>query len=226
MELRYNFHFETVWRELDRLLWASLTTIELSVVSFFFGTILSILFALCLRTNKNIFNLIIFLYIEIIRNTPFLAQIFLLYFGFASIGIRFDANFAAVLSLSIYFAGYGTEIIRAGIDSIDKHQYEAGLSLGMTKYSIFFKILLFQGIRNIYPALSSQFILLLLTTSVASVISVEELTGEANLFQSETFRSFEIYFVVAGFYLILSSLFKIILKLFWFFYFTKQGKIK
>ena len=111
MELRYNFHFETVWRELDRLLLASLTTIELSVVSFFFGTILSILFALCLRTNKNIFNLIIFLYIEIIRNTPFLAQIFLLYFGFASIGIRFDANFAAVLSLSIYFAGYGLSLI-------------------------------------------------------------------------------------------------------------------
>jgi len=143
-------------------------------------------------------------YVEVVRNTPLLVQIFLLYFGLASIGLRLPVFATAVFALSINIAAYSSEIIRAGIQSIAPGQIEAAECLGMTKLQIITHIVLRPAIERVYPALTSQYVLLMLATSITSQISAEELTGIGNLIQSETFRSFEVYAVIAVCYIVLS----------------------
>lgn len=138
---------------------------------------------------------------------PFLVQIFLIFFGLPRAGIRLDANEAALLAMVINAGAYCTEIVRAGIETIHKGQIEAGLALGLKPLQIFKNIVLFPALKAIYPALTSQFILLMLTSSVVSAISAEELTAVANNLQSQTFRSFEIYIVVTGMYFAMSLMF-------------------
>ena len=146
-------------------------------------------------------------YIELIRNTPFLIQIFVIYFGLPSMGIKLSSNAAALLALVVNVGAYGIEIIRAGIESIHKGQVEAGKSLGMGPLKIFRYIILKPAIQAIYPSLTSQFILLMLNTSVCSAIAASELTAVAGDIQSRTFRSFEVYFIVTCMYLGLSMFF-------------------
>jgi polar amino acid transport system permease protein len=146
-------------------------------------------------------------YIELIRNTPFLIQIFVIYFGLPSLGLKFSSNGAALLALVVNVGAYGIEIIRAGIESIQKGQIEAGKSLGMRPLQIFRYIILKPAIQAIYPSLTSQFILLMLNTSVCSAIAASELTAVAGDIQSRTFRSFEVYFVATCLYLGLSVFF-------------------
>jgi len=146
-------------------------------------------------------------YVEIIRNTPFLVQIFLIFFGLPSLGLRLSPWQAALIAMVVNVGAYATEIIRAGIESILKGQVEAGMALGLSKLQIFRYVILIPALRAVYPALTSQFILLMLTSSVVSAISAEELTSIANDIQSQTFRSFEIYIVVTVMYLVMSLMF-------------------
>jgi polar amino acid transport system permease protein len=148
-------------------------------------------------------------YIEAIRNTPLLVQIFLVYFGLASLGWKISADLSAALALTINIGAYSTEILRAGIESIAKSQLEAGECLGLSRLQVYWHVVLLPAVERVYPALSSQFVLLMLASSVTSQISAEELTAVANLVQSETFRSFEVYIIVAVIYLALSFLFRI-----------------
>jgi polar amino acid transport system permease protein len=148
-------------------------------------------------------------YIEAIRNTPLLVQIFLVYFGLASLGWKISADLSAALALTINIGAYSTEILRAGIESIAKSQVEAGECLGLSRLQVYWHVVLLPAVERVYPALSSQFVLLMLASSVTSQISAEELTAVANLVQSETFRSFEVYIIVAVIYLALSFLFRI-----------------
>jgi polar amino acid transport system permease protein len=147
------------------------------------------------------------IYVEVIRNTPFLVQIFLIFFGLPRAGIMMSSNQAALLAMVVNVGAYATEIVRAGIESIGRGQIEAGLALGLSPLQVFRYVVLFPAISTVYPALSSQFILLMLNSSVVSTISAQELTATANDLQSRTFRSFEIYIVVTGIYLALSMLF-------------------
>ena len=147
-------------------------------------------------------------YVEFIRNTPFLVQVFVVYLGLPTLGIRLQAEHAAILAMTINVGAYGAEIIRAGIESIPKGQIEAAKVLGFRPLQVFRLVIFKQAIRAIYPALTSQFILLMLGTSIVSAIAVEELTATANTIQSRTFRTFEVYFVVTLIYIALALSFR------------------
>jgi polar amino acid transport system permease protein len=152
-------------------------------------------------------------YIELIRNTPFLVQLFFFYFALPALGVRWSAHTAALAAMVVNLGAYATEIIRAGIESIPKGQIEAGLALNLNAVDIFRFVILKPALRAIYPALTSQFILLMLASSVVSAISADDLTSVAANLQSQTFRSFEIYIVVAVIYLVLSLLFSALFRL-------------
>ena len=152
-------------------------------------------------------------YIELIRNTPFLVQLFFFFFALPAIGLRWSPQTAALTAMVVNLGAYATEIIRAGIESIPKGQIEAGLALNLKRWEIFRFVILKPALKAIYPALCSQFILLMLSSAVVSVISADDLTSVAANLQSQTFRSFEIYIVVAVVYLALSMAFSGLFKL-------------
>jgi polar amino acid transport system permease protein len=168
------------------------------------GLIVAIAGAYMLRHAIRPVRLAVTAYVEAIRNTPFLVQIFVIYFGFPSAGIRFDANTAAIIAMVLNVSAYGTEIVRAGLDRISKGQIEAGRSLGLSGLQVFFLVSLPPAVQSVYPALTSQFILLLLGSSVVSTISANELTAVANDIQSKTFRTVETYLTAMAIYLVLS----------------------
>jgi len=143
-------------------------------------------------------------FVELIRNTPFLVQIFFIYFALPLAGVRLDPTPTAVIALGINGGAYAIEIIRGGVQSIGKGQIEAGLALGLHRAQVFRLIVLKPALRAIFPSLTSQFVLLTLTTSVASAISAYELTSVAQQIETSSFRSFEVYGTITLFYLVIS----------------------
>lgn len=200
----YDFNFAPVIGAMDQLLYGGWLTVKLSAMAMAIGLVVSILCALAKTSGIRALRIAVDIYVEAIRNTPFLVQIFFLYFGLPTIGIRLDPNTAALLALVINFGAYGTEIIRAGIESIQKGQIEAGTALGLSRLQIFRFVVLKPALRTVYPSLTSQFIYLMLTSSVVSVISASDLASAGNDLQSQTFASFEVYLVVTGIYLALA----------------------
>lgn len=144
------------------------------------------------------------IYVETIRNTPLLVQIFLVYFGLSSLGLSLGAVTVAMIALTINLGAYTAEIMRAGFDSIEKGQLEAAETLGLSRFQIYWHIILKQAMERVYPALTSQFILLMLASSICSQISAEELTAVANFIQSDTYRPLETYVAVGVLYILLS----------------------
>ncbi|HEY1460814.1 MAG TPA: amino acid ABC transporter permease [Casimicrobiaceae bacterium] len=199
--LKYVFQFGIVWDHLPRLLDGAWMTLRLSVGAFVAGLAVASLLAFVRTAGPRPLRAAVIAYVEFIRNTPFLVQLFIIYFSLPAIGIRFDAVTAALIGMTINFSGYATEILRAGIEAVPKSQIEAGHSLGFTRLQIYRHIVVFPALRTVYPALASQFILLMLGSSIVSAISVEELTGIINTLQSTTFRAFEFYFVATAVYL-------------------------
>lgn len=147
-------------------------------------------------------------YVEIIRNTPFLVQIFIIYFSLPALGISVGANEAAIAAMVVNFGAYGTEILRAGIESIPHGQIDAAKAIGLSRLQTFRHVVLFPAVKTIFPALASQFILLMLASSVVSAISAVELTAATNSLVSTTFRPFEFYFVATGLYLVMALAFR------------------
>jgi polar amino acid transport system permease protein len=164
-------------------------------------------------------------YVEVIRNTPFLMQIFIVYFGFSSLGLKVPAFVAALVALVINIGAYSAEIMRAGFDSIHSGQIEAAECLALSKAQIYWHVILRPAMERVYPALTSQFVLLMLSSSITSQISAEELTAVANRIQSDTYRSFETYAVVAVAYVLLSLLMRLGFWAFGQIVFTRQRKL-
>ena len=200
----YHFNFEPVFAGFHQLLLGAWLTIQLSCAAMVLGLIVSVLCAAGKTSGVAPLRWIIDAYVEIIRNTPFLVQIFFIFFGLPSLGIRLTPNSAALVALVVNFGAYGTEIIRAGIESIQRGQLEAGTALGLSKLQIFRYIVMKPALRTVYPALTSQFIYLMLTSSVVSAISADDLAAAGNNLQSATFASFEVYVVVTLMYLVMS----------------------
>lgn len=205
----YKFNFRDVLAQFDTLLDGALLTLQLSAVTMLVGLAVGIIGALARSWGVAPVRLAAATYVESIRNTPLLIQIFIVFFGLPSAGLRLDATTAAVIALSINLGAYATEIIRAGIQAIHKSQVEAGLALGLSRLQVFRYIVLFPALKIIYPALASQFILLMLATSIVSQIAVTELFHTASVLQSRTFRDFEVYIVTAGMYLAMALLFRV-----------------
>jgi polar amino acid transport system permease protein len=199
--MKYVFQFGIVRDHLPELLNGAWLTLRLSVGAFVLGFIVAVVLAFLRSGGPRPVRVAIGGYVELVRNTPFLVQLFIIYFSLPELGIRMEATTAALIGMSLNFAGYATEILRSGIDAVPKPQIEAGHSLGFNRMQIFRHIIVFQALRTVYPALASQFVLLMLGSSIVAAISAEELTAVTNTLQSTTFRAFEFYFVATGMYL-------------------------
>jgi len=202
--VNYDFQFGAVFAAWPLLLQGTWTTIELSFLAMVLGLGVAIACAWGKTAGSAPLRFAINAYIELIRNTPFLVQLFFFFFALPALGLRWSAHTAALTAMVVNLGAYATEIIRAGIESIPKGQIEAGLALSLKRHEIFRFVILKPALKAIYPALTSQFILLMLSSSVVSVISADDLTSVAANLQSQTFRSFEIYIVVAVIYLALA----------------------
>ena len=204
--MTYKFDFTAVLAQWPLFLHGSWLTIKLAVMATLLGLVIGTLGAIGRGSHNRFIARTCAIYVETIRNTPLLVQILLVYFGLASIGLKVPALVAAVLAMVINIGAYTTEIMRAGIESIHKSQIEAAECLALSRPQIYWHVILRPAMERVYPALTSQFVLMMLATSITSQISAEELTAIANRVQSDTFRSFETYAVVAVFYLLLSFL--------------------
>ncbi|MEO9335897.1 amino acid ABC transporter permease [Mesorhizobium sp. SB112] len=185
-------------------------TIQLAAVTTLTGFLIGTFCAIARRSDVVFLKRIAAFYVEAIRNTPFLVQIFVVYFGLSSLGFSFSAVTVAIIALTINVGAYTAEIMRAGFDSIHRGQWEAGECLGLSRAQTYWHVALRPAMERMYPSLTSQFILLMLASSVTSQISAEELTAAANFIQSETYRPFETYIVVALIYLALSLVMRLI----------------
>lgn len=204
--MTYKFDFSGVLAQWPLFLHGAWLTIQLSVIATLLGFLIGTLCAFGRGSHNPWVARTCSLYVEIIRNTPLLVQIFIVYFGLSSLGWKVPAYAAAIAALVINIGAYTTEIMRAGIDSIHKGQIEAAQCLALSRVQVYWHVILRPAMERVYPALTSQFVLLMLASSITSQISAEELTAIANRVQSDTYRSFETYIVVAVFYLLLSLL--------------------
>lgn len=204
----YQFRFDALLPYRDDLIEGVLLTLQLSIAAMVIGLSLGVVVAALRSNGPYPVRWLAGAYVEAIRNTPLLVQLFIVFFALPSLGLRFTANEAAVLALSINLGAYTAEIVRAGIESVRKSQIEAGYALGMSRLQVFRYVVIFQALKAIYPALASQFILLMLTTSIVSTIGANELFHKASFIESRTFRSFEIYAAITLIYLALTLAFR------------------
>jgi polar amino acid transport system permease protein len=206
----YHFNFRDVFSNFDLLLEGVWLTLQLSAITMVLGLAVGVVGALLKTRGPWPLRWLAVASVEVTRNTPLLVQLFIVFFGLPSLGLRLTAGQAAVITLTINLGAYATEIVRAGIEAIHKSQIEAGLSLGLSPLQVFRHVILFPALKVIYPALSSQFILLMLATSIVSLIAAQDLFHMGAFLESRTFRSFEIYLVVTGLYLVMALGFRLV----------------
>ena len=207
--MAYTFQFRDVFAQRDAIVDGLMLTLELSVGTILLGFAIGILVAAVLVYGRPWARRIAAGYVEVIRNTPLIVQLFLIFFGLPSLGLKLDVITASVIALTINLGAYTAEIVRAGFESIPKSQIEAGISLGLTGPQVFRHVILLPALKNVYPSLTSQFVLIMLATSVVSQISAAELFHAGSIIQSRTFRDFEVYTVLALLYLGLSLLMRV-----------------
>ncbi|GAU84641.1 amino acid ABC transporter permease [Bosea sp. BIWAKO-01] len=204
--MNYKLDFTPVLDGLPSLLTACLGTLFLALGGMALAIVIGIGGVVLRDSRIKQVRWLVMAFVELIRNTPFLVQIYFIYFALPLLGVRLDPTPTAIIALGINGGAYAIEIIRGGVQSISKGQVEAGLALGLHKAQVFRLIVLRPALRAIFPSLTSQFVLLTLTTSVASAISAYELTSVAQRIESDSFRSFEVYGTVTLFYLVMSWL--------------------
>jgi polar amino acid transport system permease protein len=211
--MTYTFHWEVPLQNLPEFLWGALATLEMSGVACLLGSLVAVSCALARLSKNKYLRRAATAYVEIIRNTPFIVQLFYVYFGLVTFGINLEAFSVAIITLTLNCGAYCTEIIRAGIQSIHRGQTEAGLSLGMTSWQVFRYVILMPTLRVVWPPLASQFIATMLGSSVVSAISAEELTYAGMMLESRTFRTFEIFFFLTIVYFLMARLFSLLFSL-------------
>jgi polar amino acid transport system permease protein len=224
MSYEFDFSFlATHWRQ---LLDGVALTLRMSIATIVFGFLLGTVLAVVRTQGSPRARRAVTGYVDVIRNTPLVIQAFWLFFGLAALQFRIPALVAAIIALTINVSAYTTEIIRAGIESVNKGQLEAAACLGLSRRNVLLNVVLPQAIERMYPALVSQFVLMMLATSIMSQISAEELTAVGYSIQSETFRGFEIYIVIAVVYLVLSWMLRLAMLTIGGFAFTRRRKLR
>lgn len=207
----YRLQFRDVlaaWELFASGLW---TTLGLTAIAILGGLLVGISVAVVTSYGAKWARMAGLTYVEVIRNTPLLVQLFAVFFGLPALGVRLDGITCAIVCFIIYLGAYVAEIMRAGIQSVPRAQTEAGTSLGLSGPQVFVYIVLVPAIKAMYPALSGQFIFFMLSTSVVSQIAVDDLFHMGAIVQAQTYRDFEIYLVIGGLYLALALLFRGIL---------------
>lgn len=210
--MAYTFDFGAIVPHWELLLDGAILTTELTVIGAVVGVGLGIMGAWARASRTPVISQIVGVYVELIRNTPFLIQLFFIFFGLPALGVKLTEFQAAVLAMIVNLGAYSTEIVRAGIQAVPHGQIEAAQSLAMNRLQIFRYVIILPALQKIWPALSSQIVIVMLGSSVCSQIAAEELTFGANYIQALNFRAFEVYFIVTGIYLVMSILLRMGLK--------------
>lgn len=202
--MTYEFDFAAVLEQWPLLLQGVITTLELSAVTTVLGIVVGAACAATATGGPRWARTLVGAYVELIRNTPLLIQAYFLIFGIASLGLRIPILLGGIIALTVNIGAYTTEIVRAGIESIHRGQLEAAETLGLSRVQIYLHVIIGPAIERVYPALTSQYVLLMLGSSILSSVGVEELFGMSNRIQSDTFRNFEVFVVLGVLYLLLA----------------------
>jgi polar amino acid transport system permease protein len=197
------FDFALVVQSIPFLLRGAVYTVQVSVLAIVFGLVLGWLLGLAAVSGVPALSAVSWAYVQFIRGTPLLIQIFLIYFGLPVVGINLPAFWSGVIALGLNSGGFQAEIVRAGIESIDRGQTEAARSIGMSRFKTLVFILVPQTIRRVLPPLTNELITLTKSSSLLSAIAALELTHAGQLIIARTFAPFEIYAAVAVIYLAL-----------------------
>ena len=199
-----DFDLSTFAEYAGMLLQGAGVTLALTAIAATLGLLISIGGAATARWGMRWARALVTAYVELIRNTPFLVQLFFIFFGLPSLGLKMTAMTAAIIAMTVNLTAYTIEIMRAGIESVPPGQREAGLALGLHPIWVFISVILPQAIANVYPALVSQIVITMLESAVVSQIAVMDLTHVADLIQSRNYRTFEAYSAVAIIYLVMA----------------------
>jgi polar amino acid transport system permease protein len=202
--MRITFDFLSILVEWPMLLRGVAWTLGLTFVSAVVGVAVGVACAWGRAYGASWLKGIVGGYVELIRNTPFIVQLFFVFFGLPAAGVKLSPEAASVIAMVVNLGAYAAEIIRAGILATPAGQIEAALSLALTRAQIFMRVVLPPALRKVWPALVSQIIIVMLGSAVCGQISTEELSYAANLIQSRNFRAFEAFIVATGIYLLLS----------------------
>lgn len=203
--MAYTFMFSQVTRYLPLFfqgLWLSLV---ISLAGMAAGSLFGVVLALGKNARRKSFRNLSAVYIECFRNTPLLVQMYLLYFGLGQFGFHLSPLVAAILAILLNNAAYTAVIFRTGMDAVDKGQTEAGKALGMKDGQIFRYVVFPQAFKIVVPPLTNQFISIFLFSSVASTISLPELTYQATYIESISMRTFETFLMATGLYLLVTT---------------------
>ncbi len=223
--MKYQFDFQSViafWPLFAEGAWV---TFQLTVFATVLGFIVGTLCAIGRTSGPGWLRNVVGAYVEVIRNTPLLIQSYFLIFGLASIGVSVPIMVGATIALVVNIGAYTTEIMRAGIESIHRGQIEAAECLGLSRAQIYLHVILRPAMERVYPSLGSQYVLLMLASSILSSVGVEELFGISSNVQSETFRNFEVFVVLGVVYLSMSMLLRMIFWVLGMSLFTRRRKL-
>ena len=198
------FDFPAVLAEWPLLAKGVAATLALTAISASIGVTLGVACAWARVHGPAWLKPIVGAYVELIRNTPFIVQLFFIFFGLPAAGVKLSPEVASVIAMVMNLGAYSTEIIRAGIEATPKGQIEAAQSLALTELQVFTRVVLPPALKRVWPALVSQIIIVMLGSAVCGQISTPELSYAANLIQSRNFRAFESFIVATLIYLALS----------------------
>lgn len=198
------FDFGAVLAEWPLLLRGVAWTIGLTAVGTVLGMIVGTFCAWARADGPRWLRAVVGTYVELIRNTPFIVQLFFIFFGLPAAGVKLTPEVASVIAMVLNLGAYSTEIIRAGIEATPKGQIEAAVSLALSRSQVFLRVVLPPALKKVWPAMVSQIVIVMLGSAVCGQISTEELSYAANLIQSRNFRAFEAFIVATLIYLALS----------------------
>jgi polar amino acid transport system permease protein len=196
--------FAAVLTDWPLLLQGVAWTLGLTALATVLGVSLGIVCAWTRVHGHSGFKILVMGYVELIRNTPFIVQLFFIFFGLPAMGVRLSPEWSSVLAMVINLGAYSAEIVRAGVQATPQGQIEAALSLALTRRQIFLRVVLPPALKRVWPALVSQIIIVMLGSAVCGQISTPELSYAANLIQSRNFRTFEAFIVAAALYMLLA----------------------
>ena len=198
------FDFMAVLQQWPMLARGMAWTIGLTAVSAVLGVALGVACAWARLEGPAPLRVVVGAYVEVIRNTPFIVQLFFVFFGLPAAGVRLSPEWASVIAMVLNLGAYAAEIVRAGIQATPRGVVEAAISLALTRAQTFIHVVLPPALRTVWPALTSQIIIVMLGSAVCGQISTEELSFAANLIQSRNFRAFEAFIIATALYLGLS----------------------
>ena len=206
------FDFLAVLAEWPLLLKGLAWTLGLTLIATPLGLLIATLGAWSRASGPAWLRRLLGVYVELLRNTPFIVQLFFIFFGLPAMGVKLSPEAASLIAMTLNLGAYGTEILRAGIQATPRGQWEAAQSLALSPVQVFMRVVLPPAFQRVWPALTSQIIIVMLGSAVCSQIAVEELSYAASYIQSRNFRAFEVYLVTTVVYILLAVALRAVLR--------------